>query len=107
MELFHFHFGCSDCIKIICTKMKKKLSVAVAGVFAVIYLLNPTAGFIELIPDAFPIIGNLDEAGAVLIIVAALRHFGIDLNNLFDAKDIKSEKKKETDKTVIQIQPKN
>ena len=80
MELFHFHFGCSDCTKIICTKMKKNLSVAVAGVFAVIYLLNPTAGFIELIPDAFPIIGNLDEAGAVLIIVAALRHFGIDLN---------------------------
>lgn len=87
--------------------MKKNLSVAVVGFFAVIYLLNPTAGFIEFIPDNFPIIGNLDEAGAVLIIVSALRHFGIDLSNLFDVKDLRTEKQKEAGKTVIQINPKS
>jgi hypothetical protein len=37
--------------------------------FAVIgglYLLNPTGGMIELLPDNLPLIGNLDEGGAAL-----------------------------------------
>lgn len=40
--------------------------LGVIGVVSVIYLLNPTAGILEFIPDNFPVIGNLDEAIAAL-----------------------------------------
>lgn len=56
------------------------------GMLALIYLLNPTAGVFELIPDNFPIIGNLDEAAAVTLVLAALRHYGWDLTRLLSAK---------------------
>lgn len=57
----------------------KSLGVFILGVVGLIYILNPTAGFFELIPDNLPFIGNLDEAGAVMLILGALRYFGIDL----------------------------
>ncbi|NPV55364.1 MAG: DUF1232 domain-containing protein [Anaerolineae bacterium] len=44
-------------------------SIAVLGV---IYLLNPTAGIIELLPDNLPIVGNLDEAAAFFLVWAGL-----------------------------------
>ena len=54
--------------------------LAIIGIlFGLIYLLNPTAGVFELLPDNLPVIGNLDEASAVMLILACLRHFGIDL----------------------------
>ena len=59
--------------------MIKKILVALAGLFSLVYLLNP--GVFELIPDNFPIIGNLDEAAAVAIILAAFRYYGIDLTS--------------------------
>lgn len=59
--------------------MIKKILVAGAALLSLVYLLNPGAGVIELIPDNFPIIGNLDEAAAVAIILAAFRFYGIDL----------------------------
>ncbi len=31
------------------------------GVVSLIYLLNPTAGILEFVPDNFPIIGNVDD----------------------------------------------
>lgn len=48
-----------------------------------IYILNPTLGVFELIPDNIPFIGNLDEAGAVYLIISGLRYLGLDLSNLF------------------------
>lgn len=59
----------------------KKLLVALAGLVSLIYLVNPTAGVLELIPDNMPIIGNLDEATAAAILLAALRYYGIDLTD--------------------------
>jgi hypothetical protein len=53
------------------------------GLFGFFYILNPTAGVIEFIPDNIPIIGNLDEASAVLLIVGCFRHFNIDLFKYF------------------------
>lgn len=38
------------------------------------YILNPSAGLWELIPDNLPIIGNLDEVAAVLIIIDSLKN---------------------------------
>ncbi|MDH5763180.1 MAG: DUF1232 domain-containing protein [Nitrospinota bacterium] len=59
--------------------MIKNILVILAGLLSLVYLLNPTAGVFELIPDNFPIVGNLDEAAAVAIILAAFRYYGIDL----------------------------
>jgi hypothetical protein len=52
---------------------------AVAG----LYLINPTAGILEFIPDNFPLVGNLDEAAATLIVLNAFRYYGVDLGRLF------------------------
>ncbi|MAS35015.1 MAG: hypothetical protein CL610_13480 [Anaerolineaceae bacterium] len=49
---------------------------------AVLYLINPTAGILEFIPDNLPLVGNLDEAGAVLILTNVLAYYGLDLNRL-------------------------
>ena len=38
----------------------------------IIYILNPTSGFLELIPDNLPLIGNLDEGVAVMLILAGI-----------------------------------
>ena len=71
------------------SKAIKGLLVILVGVISTAYLLNPGAGFIEMIPDNFPVIGNLDEAGATLILLSCLAYFGIDLRpfkNLFKRK---------------------
>jgi len=57
----------------------KRFWIFLLGLLSVIYLLNPTAGFFELIPDNIPIIGNLDEATAVALLLMCLRYFGYDL----------------------------
>jgi|GEM_PF-4601795 len=38
-----------------------------------VYLLNPTAGIFELLPDVLPGVGNLDEAAAVGLGIACWR----------------------------------
>ena len=61
----------------------KKLVVALLGALSVLYIVNPTFGVFEIIPDNLPFIGNLDEAGAVVLLLMCLRYFGIDLPNIF------------------------
>lgn len=56
------------------------------GLLSLLYLLNPTAGIFELIPDNLPLIGNLDEAAATTFILAALREYGWDLTHWFRRK---------------------
>ena len=46
------------------------LGIALLGMF---YLVNPTAGLFEIIPDNLPIFGNLDEAGVTTAVLLALR----------------------------------
>lgn len=38
------------------------------GLLGLIYVLNPTFGLIEFIPDNLPIVGNLDEGAAFLLV---------------------------------------
>lgn len=64
----------------------KKLFVGLAGVLAVLYLLNPTLGVFELIPDNIPFVGNLDEATATMVLIAAMRYFGWDVSDLFKSR---------------------
>ena len=61
--------------------MIKNVLVAVAGLLSLVYLVNPGAGVFEIIPDNIPIVGNLDEAVAVAVILAAFRYYGIDLTS--------------------------
>ncbi len=61
--------------------MIKNILVLLAGLLSLVYLVNPTAGVFELIPDNLPIVGNLDEAAACAIILAAFRYYGIDLTS--------------------------
>ncbi|WP_127716863.1 DUF1232 domain-containing protein [Halobacteriovorax sp. HLS] len=63
--------------------MLKTVWTLLCGIIGLIYILNPTAGVIELIPDNIPLIGNLDEALAVVLVLGALRHFGIDITKIF------------------------
>ena len=43
-------------------------AVYLMAVLGALYLLNPTAGFIELIPDNLPWVGNIDEGAAALAV---------------------------------------
>ena len=61
----------------------KKIVVFCLGLLSVLYLLNPTAGVFEILPDNLPFIGNLDEAAAVALLLMCLRYFGIELPELF------------------------
>ncbi|MBI1256304.1 MAG: DUF1232 domain-containing protein [Chloroflexi bacterium] len=65
------------------SRLIKEMIVIALGVLAALYLLNPTFGVFELIPDAIPVIGNLDEAGATLILLNVFRYYGFDLQKLF------------------------
>ena len=49
------------------------------GVIALLYLLNPTFGMFELIPDNAPIVGNLDEAAATTLLLGSLAYFGFEI----------------------------
>jgi hypothetical protein len=61
----------------------KNVLVFLLGVAAVTYLLNPGAGFFEVLPDNLPFVGNLDEAAAAGVLVMCLKYFGIDLPRFF------------------------
>lgn len=72
----------------------KHIAVFTLGLLSALYLLNVGLGVFELIPDNFPIIGNLDEAAAALLLLKCLAHFGLDLRHLFEPK---TQKKKVID----------
>ena len=44
-----------------------------------VYMINPTLGVFELVPDNLPVVGNLDEAAVVFIMFAAMRYLGLRL----------------------------
>ena len=51
--------------------MNKKLIWGIVGIIAIAYVLNFGAGIIEIIPDNFPIIGNIDEGTAGILLLKA------------------------------------
>lgn len=42
--------------------------VYLGGLLGLVYLINPTFGVFELLPDNLPFVGNLDEGGAMLLL---------------------------------------
>lgn len=49
-----------------------KIIALIVSVLCIIYILNPTAGVIEILPDNIPFIGNLDEATATAILIKCI-----------------------------------
>ncbi|MEM6332380.1 MAG: hypothetical protein AAF823_03470 [Planctomycetota bacterium] len=68
----------------------RSLTVFAAGLFATAYLLNPTLGVFELLPDNMPLLGNLDEAAAATLLLMCLSYFGIDLTRAFRRRRVDS-----------------
>ncbi len=57
-----------------------KIGWALLGLLGLLYIINPGAGVIELLPDNIPFVGNLDEATAAYLLLASLKAvFGLDL----------------------------
>ncbi len=54
-----------------------------ALILGAVYVLNPTFG-VDLLPDNLPILGNLDEAAALLLVVGSLRYLGIRLPDFLE-----------------------
>jgi uncharacterized membrane protein YkvA (DUF1232 family) len=46
--------------------------VYLLGLIGGAYILNPTMGILELIPDNLPIVGNLDEGAAMMMVLAGI-----------------------------------
>ena len=62
----------------------KNIALGLLGLLSLIYLINPTAGFFELIPDVLPFVGNIDEFGATMILLNSLKYFGFDVMKIFN-----------------------
>jgi uncharacterized membrane protein YkvA (DUF1232 family) len=60
----------ADCYRL---RFKKRLKLhhAALAMLGTLYILGPTGGIIELIPDNIPIIGNLDEAAILFFMFRA------------------------------------
>ena len=56
-----------------------KLGSGFAAVVSVFYLINPTAGIFELLPDNLPIVGNMDEVFFTGVLFASLTILGIEI----------------------------
>jgi hypothetical protein len=69
----------------------KSIIVVCLGIISLLYLLNIGVGLIELIPDNIPFVGNLDEGGAVVLLMMCLRYFGFDLTKIFEKNPKKEE----------------
>lgn len=59
------------------TPANRKTAV-IAAIVCAIYLVYPSFGLFELIPDATPIIGSLDEAAATTGLWIALSKLGLN-----------------------------
>lgn len=59
-------------------------AVYVMALLGAIYILNPTAGVIEFLPDNLPFVGNLDEGVAFTLL-----WYG--LVELFEAKQLRED----------------
>jgi len=65
------------------TRLIKEMFILGLAFVAVVYLTYPSLGIFELIPDAIPIIGSLDEGAATLILLNTLNYYGFDVTNLY------------------------
>jgi hypothetical protein len=67
-------------------RLFKEMFIILLGVLAFLYLINPTAGILEFIPDNLPIIGNIDEGFATAVLLGVIRYYGLDVTRLFGGR---------------------
>ncbi|MEO8610477.1 MAG: YkvA family protein [Chloroflexota bacterium] len=67
-------------------RLFKEMFIILLGILAFLYLINPTAGVLEFIPDNLPIIGNIDEGFATAVLLGVMRYYGLDITRLFGRK---------------------
>ncbi len=84
-------------------KIINSLIIGGLGVFSVIFLLNPGAGFFFEIPDNIPIIGNLDEAAAAALLISCLAYFGFDVTKIFKKAEENNDQKKTAGKDPKEV----
>src|SRR5262245_59779328 len=51
----------------------------IGAIVSLLYLINPSLGIFEFLPDKLPLIGNLDELFFALLLVECLRKLNIRL----------------------------
>lgn len=64
-------------------QLLKNMVIITLGAIGMLYLMFPTLGIFELIPDAIPFIGNLDEFAATMLVLNTLAYYGLDLSKLY------------------------
>lgn len=52
----------------------RKLTAIVLAALSIVYLINPTAGVFELLPDNIPLVGNVDESLAAYILYSCAEY---------------------------------
>jgi len=50
----------------------RKLTAVILALLSVFYLINPTAGVFELLPDNIPYVGNVDEGLAAYVLFSSI-----------------------------------
>ncbi len=68
-------------------RLFKEMFIIFLALVSLLYLLNPTLGILEFLPDNLPLVGNLDEGLAVVILLNTARYYGIDLTRLYARGD--------------------
>ena len=61
----------------------KSFFVVISGILSFLYLVFPSFGVFELLPDCIPFVGNVDEATASMVLLGSLRYSGMDLTGMF------------------------
>ncbi len=67
----------------------KRTGVIVLMILAGLYLLNPTWGVFELLPDNIPLIGNVDEALAAYVLYSGFEFLRSRKIGLFSDRTFK------------------
>lgn len=57
----------------------KNFFIGVLTFISAVYIINPTFGIFEILPDNLPFVGNLDEFTMGMILLNCLKYFDIDL----------------------------
>ena len=65
----------------------KTILVSILALVSIIYLLNPSAGIFELLPDNIPFIGNIDEGFASFVLFSSIEYFRGNQVGLFGNKN--------------------
>ena len=54
--------------------LMRKAAVILLSVISVVYLINPTAGVFEFLPDNIPFVGNVDEGLAAYVLYSCVEY---------------------------------